>query len=449
MSVDDIMKYITTNEIKWVNIYFSDIDGKLHKMTMSSNRLLDDHFKNGIYIDDLPKIFGNDSQNLVLLPDPDSFGRIPWDQSSIRLMGYVMNRNKEHYSLDSRYISKRILSNISALGLDSLELGFDIDFRIFETVSIDRTPSRFGGTTLASREANWAPTAYVPRKYGKYVGEPNDSGYTLRVQIANMINEGFNYIVGYHYHGEGRTAQQTFSIIPLNIVEAGDSFQTIKTGVKLILAGLNATATFMPYPIEGEEPNGLKISQSLWKKDNIFFDSTDEYAQISQAARYYIGGILDHLNAILLFSLPSVNSYKGLKYKHVKYGWSGYDEDSLVYIPNSKIGERYKKRITFNMSDPSVNPYLAFSILVSAGLDGIKHKIEPGNPIEKRDKHEKKVKLPSNLNEAIENFSSDMKFVKSILSTDMIEAYLEHRKEEWKQHEDKLTEWEFIKYFDV
>lgn len=449
MSVDDIMKYITTNEIKWVNFYFTDISGKMHKLTLSSGRLLDDHFKDGLYLDGLENVLDENAKNLVLLPDVDSFGRVPWDQSSIRLMGYLLNRKKEHYSLDSRYVSKRIKSNVSALGLNNLEIGFDIDFRIFETATIDRATGRFGGTAFDSRESKWAPSPYLPGEHAKYTSEPNDSGYTLRSQIADLLNEGFNYIIGSHYHGPGRTSHQTFSVIPLNIVEASDDFQTIKMGVKLILAGLNATATFMPYPIEGESPNALNISQSLWKKDNVFFDSTDEYAQISQTARYYIGGILNHLNSILLFTLPTVNSYKGLTPKNTVAGWSAMEENSAVFVPNSKIGDRYKKRVSFNLADPSVNPYLAFSALVSAGLDGIKHKIEPGDPIEKKDKHSKELKLPSNIEESIENFMSDTRFVRTILSSEMIEAYISEKKKEQHEHQNKLTQWEFVKYFDV
>jgi len=451
MSVDDIMKYITTNEIKWVNFYFTDIKGRMHKLTLGSGRLLDDHFKEGLYLDGLENILGPNAKNLVLLPDPDSFGRIPWDQSSIRLMGYLLNRKKEHYMLDSRYVTKRILSNVSALGLNDLKIGFNVDFRVFETATIDRASGRFGGTAFASQESKWSPAPYLPGDYAKYSSEPNDSGYTLRSQIANLLNEGFNYIVGSHYHGPGQTSHQTFSIIPLNIVEAADDFQTIKMGVKLILAGLNATATFMPYPVEGEAPNTLSINQSLWKKDNIFFDSADEYAQISQTARYYIGGILDHLNSILLFTLPTVNSYKGLCSKNVISGWSASNENSSIFVPNSKIGDRFKKRVSFNLSDPSVNPYLAFSSLVSAGLDGIKHKIEPGSPSEKDkdNKHSKNLRLPKNLGDSIENFMSDAKFIKTILSSEMIEEYLSTKKNEWKEHQNKLTQWEFVKYFDV
>jgi glutamine synthetase len=181
----------------------------------------------------------------------------------------------------------------------------------------------------------------------------------------------------------------------------------------------------------------------------LFYDAKDDYAQLSQSGRYFVGGLLEHSSALAAFCAPTPNSYGRLAADPKRFGWSATKKDSLVFIPCGKRNVKEVKRVVFTLPDPSANPYLAFSAIVAAGLDGIKNKTEPGDPAEVESKKRVEKKLPMSLSESISALNSDSKFIKGIISTELLDDFTSLK---LKQHSKSLlgvSATEMVEYFNV
>lgn len=454
-AIDDVLKYIATNEIRWIDLQFYDIKGMLHRLSISNRKIEEASFGNGIYAADLTDVYGpSDQGELVLLPDPDTMARLPWEPATVRLISDLLVAiKKERFLKDPRYVAERVETNLSAAGIKNALVGAEVDCYLFDTVTADKTTKGRGtGLIMDSREARWGPSVLSNEERGAYVPTPQDSMYSARTQICETMEDSFGMLVDSHRHGKSPTAQQTFELAERNIKAAGDAMNTLKFITKNLANAVNAAATFMPYPIEGERGNSLGVSVSLWKTsdNNIFYDAKDDYAQLSQTGRYYIGGLLEHAAALSLFTAPTPNSYRRLAVDNKRVGWSSVRKDCLVHVPYAKKNIKETKRIVYSGGDPSANPYLAYSLVVAAGLDGIKNKIEPGDPIEVEGKKARVEKqLPSSLYEATLALQSDTKFIKGIVSSELLGDFLELK---LRQHKDSLrgvTSLELQKYFNV
>src|SRR5208283_715621 len=251
------------------------------------------------------------------------------------------------------------------------------------------------------------------------------------------MEDSFGMLVDSHRHGKAPTAQQSFELAPRNLKSAGDAVNTLKFITKNLANAVNASATFMPYPVEGEKGNALNIAMSLWKTSdqNVFYDGKESYGQLSQSGRYFIGGLLEHVSALCLFTAPTPNSYRRLVSEPMRFGWSCTDKGSLVYVPSVKKNIKEAKRVVFRASDPSANPYLAFSVVVAAGLDGIKKKVDPGEPVESDKKKRAERSIPTSLFEAIKALESDTTFLKGTVPAELLGDYLDLK---LKQHQQAL-----------
>ena len=411
----------------------------------------------GIYGADLFDVFGKSEQgDLVLLPDGDTLARLPWEPSTIRLVSDIIAAvSGERYLKDSRYVSERIETNLEALGVKTTKIGASVEFHIFETVTADRTSTgRGAGTLVDTKEANWSPSPLSSIRKGAYVAQPYDSLYAARTQIAETMEENFGFVVDSHRHGRSATAQQSLDIHEYSIKNAADALNTLKFVTRNLANAVNAAATFMPYPVEGEKGSSLLLHQSLWKTgdSNIFYDANDSYAQLSQTGRYYIGGILEHAAALSIFTNPTSNSYKRLAMDRKFVGWSKDNREALVLVPYTKKNYKEGKRVVFTGTDPSVNPYIAYAAVVAAGIDGIKSKIDPGDPLESGEEETKKRKwkrLPNSLYEAVESLETDPKFIKGVMPAELLGDYLDLRLGESKEFQRNLSNWEMEKYWNV
>ncbi len=454
-AIDDVLKYIATNEIRWVDLQVYDIKGLMHRVSVSNRKIEEASFGNGMHAADLSEVFGpSDQGELVLMPDPDTLARLPWEPATVRLMCDIYTAiKKERYLKDPRYVAQRVETNLGAAGIKNALVGADVDCHIFDTVTTDKTTRGRGtGMLLDSREARWGPSPQSNEKTGSFVATPYDSMYSARTQICETMEDSFGMLVDSHKHGPAPTAQQSFELTERNLTAAGDALNTLKFITKNLATAVNAAATFMPYPVEGEKGNDLSVSVSLWKTsdNNIFYDPKEEYAQLSQTARYYIGGLLEHAPALSLFTSPTPNSYKNLAIANRKFGWSSVRKDGVVFAPFTKKNVKEVKRVVYQSGDPSANPYLAYALVVSAGLDGIKSKIEPGDPLEVESKKARVEKaMPSSLYEAILALQSDNKFIKGVVSSELLGDYLDLK---MRQHQDSLkniTGSELSRYFNV
>lgn len=454
-AIDDVMKYIATNEIRWIDLQFFDIKGSMHRVSVSNRKLEEASFGNGISAADLNEVFDTTNQgDLVLLPDPDTLARLPWEPATVRIICDILVAvKKERFLKDPRYIAERMETNLSAAGVKACLVGSELDCYLFDTTTTDKTSSSRGSSVLMdSREARWGPSPISNEKTGAYVATPYDSMYSARVQIAETLEDSFGVLVDAHRHGKSPTAQQTFELGARSLKSAGDAVNTLKFITKNLATAVNASATFMPYPVEGEKGNSFLMAISLWKtsEQNLFYDGKESYGQLSQTGRYFIGGLLEHAQALSLFTAPLPNSYKKLAMDNLTFGWSATDTKSVVFVPSFKKNIKESKRVVYRAADPSANPYLAQALMVAAGLDGIKKKIDPGDPTESDNKKKRVEKeLPGSLYEATKALESDTAFIKGLVPTELLGDYLELK---LKQHVESLkgvTGLELRKYFNV
>ncbi|MBI5046652.1 glutamine synthetase beta-grasp domain-containing protein [Candidatus Micrarchaeota archaeon] len=452
-AIDDVLKYIATNEIRWIDLQFYDIKGSLHRVSLSNRKISEDLFGSGTHAADLEAVFGPLEQgDLALLPDPDTLARIPWEPASVRILcDIVVSLKKERFLKDPRYVSERIETNLNAAGIKTALVGSEVDCYMFDAATADKTTRpRGAGLLMDSREAFWSPSPLSNEK-GAYVATPYDSMYSARTQISETMEDNFGMFVDSHHHGRSPSGQQTFELAERNLKSAADAVNTLKFITKNLANAVSASATFMPYPIEGERGNSLNIAASLWKSSdtNLFYEAKEDYGQLSQAGRYYIGGLLEHANALSLFTSPTPNSYHKLALDNKKFGWSASDKNSLVYVPQTKKNVKEAKRIVYTAADPSANPYLAYSLVVAAGLDGIKNKIDPGDPVEVEKKNRVEKELPSNLYEAISALENDTKFIKGLVPSELLGDYLDLKLRQHRESMKGISSIELQKYYNV
>lgn len=454
-AIDDVLKYIATNEIRWVDFQFFDITGTLHKTTISNRKISEDTFGKGVYAADMKEVFGASPQGEVsLLPDPDTLARLPWEPNTVRLISdLVISSSGEKFLKDSRYISERMDTNLEAAGLKICKVGASVECYIFDTVTTDRTaPGRGTGTVMDSREATWGPSPLSSIRRGAWVSQPYDSMYAARTQICETMEDSFGMSVDTHMHGRSATAQQLFELSERPMKTAADAIATLKFVVRNLSTAVNASSTFMPYPVEGEKGNAMNIAVSLWKAadNNFFYDGKDGYAQLSQAGYYFVGGLLEHAAALCLFTASTPNSYKRLAADPPVLGWSANAANALVRVPSAKKNIKEAKRVVFAGADPSVNGHVAIAAIVAAGLDGIKSKIEPGEPIESEKKGKRTMKpLPASLYEAMEALESDNKFIKGVIPSEFLSDYIDLKLDEYKKERKSVTPYELEKYYNV
>lgn len=450
------MKYIATNEIRWIDLQFYDIKGKLHRVSVSNRKLEEASFGNGIYAADLFEVFGNSEQgDLVLMPDPDTLARLPWEPATVRLIcDIVVAIKKERFLKDPRYVAERIETNLSAAGIKSTLVGSEVDCYLFDTATADKTTRGRGtGLIMDSREAKWGPSPLSNENSGAYVATPHDSMYSARAQISETLEDSFGVLVDSHRHGKSPTSQQTFELAPRSLKAAADGVNTLKFITKNLATAVNASATFMPYPVEGERGNSFNVAMSLWKtsEQNLFYEGKENYGQLSQTGRYFIGGLLEHCAALSLFTAPTPNSYRRLATENLKVGWSCADRGALAFVPFTKKNIKEVKRIVYRGADPSANPYLANALVAAAGLDGIKKKADPGDPLEENDEKKKRVEkqLPSSLFEAITALQSDTAFLKGVVPTELLGDYLDLKLSQYHESMKGVSGLELQKYFNV
>ena len=454
-AIDDVMKYIATNEIRWIDLQFFDIKGQMHRVSVSNRKLEEATFGNGIHAADLSEVYGGSDQgDLVLLPDPDTLARLPWEPATVRLIcDVVVAVKKERFLKDPRYVAERMETNLSAAGIKNSLVGSEVDCYLLDTATADKTTrSRGTGILMDSREATWGPSPLSNEKSGAYVATPYDTMYSARTQISETLEDSFGVMVDSHRHGRAPTAQQTFELSPRGLKYAGDAVNTLKFLTKNLANAVNASSTFMPSPIEGEKGNSFNIAISLWKssEQNLFYDGKESYSQLSSTGRYFVGGLIEHSAALSLFTAPIPNSYRRLAMEGLKVGWSASDKNALIRIPSYKKNVKETKRIVYRGADPAANPYLAQALVAAAGLDGVKKKIDPGNPVEDQSgKKRTEKELPGSLFDAAAALQSDTAFLKGVVPTELLGDYLDLKLRQHKEAMRGVSGYELQKYFNV
>ncbi|MEM2948034.1 MAG: glutamine synthetase beta-grasp domain-containing protein [Candidatus Anstonellales archaeon] len=457
MPAKDVLDRISSSGIKWLYLEFVDVLGYSHSVGVPSHGVSEEELERGVSRSDVGSVF-NDHEELFLKPDLDTFAFIPWMDSASRMICNIYTQKEEFYLKDPRYILQRAVKNAAAAGFD-VKVGSEVEFYFFDGVAVDKiNPERGPSVMLDTREAKWNPSPLVNWDKASLISAPFDTYHILRSEILNVMNDNFHVSVESHGHGDGPTGQQHVSLPPFSLLDSADYLLTFKNAVKNISIMSNVFATFMPLPVFREAGSSLRVNISLWEGEkNVFYDAKNEYANLSSAGRYFIGGILEHASALCVFTNPSTNSYKRLAASPKYIMWSAKNKDAVAYVPVRHGEAEDRKRITLTFPDPLANPYLAYAAIVAAGLDGIKKKIDPGDPVDadvstmlSKERRKLGVKeLPSNLMEAIAFLEADNEFLKGTFSSDIIADYLENKIKEHRENELRPTSYEFQKYFNL
>ena len=471
-SADEVFAKIKHEQIKFIDLQFTGLLGRFHHTTISSNLFTPQQMQDG-----LPKLDGSsivgfaavDDSDMILKPDPNTFAIIPWmtDSKTARLICDVYwGWEKGRLESDPRYIAQKAEKHLKTQGFDFSYWGPEVEFFVFDSVQWDvLTPYKGQSYSIESKEAPWnhEGKGYPMRlQRGYYPSTPSDTLTEFRNECVDCLNESFGILCDNHHHEVATAGQCEIDIRYDYLTNAADGAQTYKYVVKNVSQKYGKVATMMPKPLAMDNGSGMHTNVSLWRGDkNTFFDKDDK-EEVSQIARYFCGGIMNHARALAAIVAPTTNSYRRLVpgYEAPVYiAWSPSNRSAIVRIPAHFKGEKYAKlkRLEFRAPDPSSNPYLVFAAVLAAGLDGLKKKIDSGDPVHediyKMSREQREARgiksLPASLGEAIDALESDRKFLAPILSNEVIDKFIDLEKEDIHEISIRPHPHEFYLYFDI
>ena len=445
----DILAQIKEKEVKYVDVRFTDIRGKLQHVTFDID-LVDDDFLNDGTMFDGSSIAGwkaiNES-DMKLRPDLESAYIDPfYQQTTLCLTCDVLNPDtNEPYNRDPRSIAKKALTYTQAAGVgDTVFFGPEAEFFIFDDVQWSTSPNdtrySYDSTELPSntgRAYDEGNMGHRPGPKGGYFPvNPVDSAQDLRGEMLAVMGE-LGMQPEKHHH-EVAPAQHELGLKFSDLITMADRLQLYKYVVQNVAHSYGKTATFMAKPMFGDNGSGMHVHQSIWNKGVPLF-AGDKYAGLSDLCLWYIGGVIKHAKAINAFTNSTTNSYKRLVPGYeapVKLAYSARNRSASIRIPH--VDSPKGKRIEVRFPDPMGNPYLGFTAMLMAGLDGIENKIDPGAPADKNlydlpPREMKKVpEVCGSLKEALDNLDKDRAFLKKggVMDDDFIDSYIELKMEE-------------------
>lgn len=465
-SYADFEKVKKEKDLQYVGFEFTDTKGKLQHTDQHISTLDKGLFEDGIMIDG-SSIAGwknIDKSDMSLVPDWSRCWMDPFSaQPTLKVFCYVVEPDDgKPYDRCPRSIAMAAEKYMQTLGIaDTAYFGPEAEFFIFDDVRF-RVDGHEVAYKLDSIEApHNTDRAYPegnmghrPRVKGGYFPEaPVDSASDLRAEMLTVL-AAMGVPVEKHHH-EVATAQHELGILFSTLVACADNMQLYKYGVHNVAHLYGKTATFMPKPIYGDNGSGMHCHQSLWKGGKPLF-AGDGYAGLSETALHYIGGIIKHAKALNAFTNPTTNSYKRLVPGYeapVLLAYSSRNRSASCRIPYVKSPKG--KRVEVRFPDPLANPYLAFSAMLMAGLDGVQNKIHPGEAMDKNlyelpeDELAKVPTVCGSLREALESLSRDHEFLLkgNVFTRDMLEAYIDLKMEEVEAFETMPHPIEFQMYY--
>ncbi|WP_182086993.1 type I glutamate--ammonia ligase [Aureimonas sp. ME7] len=467
-SGNDILKQIKDNDVKFVDLRFTDPKGKLQHVTMDQTIVDEDMFSEGTMFDG-SSIAGwkaiNES-DMTLMPDPETAHMDPFfAQSTMVIYCDILDPvSGEAYNRDPRGTAKKAEAYLNQSGIgDTAYFGPEAEFFIFDDVRYKADPYNTGfkldSTELPSNDDSEYETGNLghrPRVKGGYFPVPPiDSCQDMRSEMLTVMAE-MGVSVEKHHH-EVAAAQHELGIKFDTLVRNADKMQIYKYVIHQVANAYGKTATFMPKPIFGDNGSGMHVHQSIWKGGKPTF-AGNEYAGLSENALFYIGGIIKHAKSLNAFTNPSTNAFKRLVPGYeapVLLAYSARNRSASCRIP---FGQSPKaKRVEVRFPDPTANPYLAFSAMLMAGLDGIKNKIHPGAAMDKDlyDLPPEELKeIPTvcrSLREAMESLDADRDYLKAggVFDDDQIDAFIDLKMAEVLRFEMTPHPVEFDMYYSV
>ncbi len=434
----DVLELVEKNNVKFIRLWFTDILGQLKSFAITSEEL-EGAFDEGMGFDGSSiKGFARiDESDMIAKPDPSTFQIVPWrpkEQAVARMYCDILNPDGTPYEGDPRYALKRNLERLKEKGY-TLYLGPELEFFYFKD---DK------GTEVLDNGGYFDLTTL-------------DAASDLRRETVLTL-ETMGIKVEYSHH-EVAPSQHEIDLKYADALTMADNVMTYRVVVKEVASKYGCYATFMPKPMFGQNGSGMHTHQSLFKGDkNAFFDAKDKF-YLSDIAKKYIAGLLKHAPEITAVANQWVNSYKRLVpgYEAPVYiAWARRNRSALVRVPMYKPGKEKATRIELRSPDPACNPYLAFSVMLAAGLEGIENNYELSEPVEKdiyhlseEDRQELGIKaLPGSLIEAIE-IAEKSQVVRKALGDHIFNNFIENKKIEWDNYRVKIHPYEIDRYLPI
>lgn len=463
------LNLIKDNEARWVDLRFTDTHGKEQHVTIPASEVDEDFFVDGKMFDgsSIDGWKGINESDMILMPDDSASLLDPFfEEPTVIVRCQVVDPiSGQGYNRDPRSIAQRCEEYLVASGIgDSALFGPEPEFFIFDDIKWHSDISG-AGYTISSEEAAWSSsrdfhdgnTGHRPGiKGGYFPVPPVDSLHEIRGQMCNAM-EAMGLVIEVHHHEVATAGQCEIGVGPNTLVKKADEVQVLKYCVHNVAHAYGKTATFMPKPLIGDNGSGMHLHQSI-SKGGVNLMAGDAYAGLSEEALYYIGGIIKHARAINAFANPATNSYKRLVpgfEAPVMLAYSARNRSASIRIPF--VSSAKARRIEVRFGDPAANPYLMFTAMLMAGLDGIKNKIHPGEAADKdlydlpAEEEAAIPKVCSSLEQALAALDADRDFLKAggVMDDDMIDAYIDLKMEDVQRLRMTPHPVEFDMYYSV
>jgi glutamine synthetase len=435
---DDVFAAIDKYNVRFVRLWFTDILGVPKSFSVNTNQL-DGAFSEGMGFDgsSITGFQEIEESDMILKPDPSTFKIVPWrpqENAVARMFGDIQNPDGSPYEGDPRQVLKKNLARLKDKGY-TFYVGPELEFFYFKNEK---------GTEILDKGGYFDLTTL-------------DVASDLRRDTVLAL-DAMGIDVEFSHH-EVAPSQHEIDLKYNDALTMADTVITYKIAVKEIATKYGYHASFMPKPIFGQNGSGMHVHQSLFQgKKNIMFNAGDEF-HLSDEAKYYVAGLLKHAPEITSVTNQWINSYKRLVpgYEAPVYiCWSRRNRSALVRVPMYKPGKENATRLEFRSPDPGANPYLAFSVMLAAGLAGIANKYELPEPKEKNIFHMTEAErqaegiysLPGSLNEALQ-YTEKSQLVKEALGEHVFNAFIANKKAEWDAYRINVTQWELERYLPL
>jgi len=471
-NAEELLSYAKDEGVSFIDIRFCDLPGIMQHFNVPVESFNEDTLTDGLAFDgsSIRGFQAIHESDMLLLPDVTTAYIDPFRTEKTLALNFFIHDpfTREAYSRDPRNIARKAEQYLANSGIaDTAYFGAEAEFYVFDSIRYDTTANEafyhidsIEGQWNTGREEEGGNRGYKTKYKGGYFPVPPVDHYAdLRDQITrNLIAAGIEVERAHHEVGTAGQAEINYKFSTL--LHSADNLMLFKYIVKNTAWAAGKTATFMPKPLFGDNGSGMHTHQSLWKDGEPLFYDEVGYAGLSDTARWYIGGLLKHAPSLLAFTNPTVNSYRRLVpgfEAPVNLVYSQRNRSACTRIPVTGANPK-AKRIEFRVPDPSANPYLAYSAMVMAGLDGIKNKFEPPAPVDKDlyelspDEIAEVAQVPGSLDQVLDTLEADHEYLLDggVFTPDLIETWIGFKREhEIDPIRLRPTPHEFALYYDI
>ena len=464
-----VMAFVKEHNVQMLDLRFTDIPGLWHHVSYPIGQLSESSFEEGFGMDgsSIRGWAAIHESDMLLIPDAGKYLLDPFTEAATLVMvcDVIDPVTKQRYDRDPRYIAKKAEMYLASTGMaDTAYFGAEAEFFIFDNVRFDQNEHE-GYYFIDAEEGRWnsgreeGNLGYRPRyKEGYFPVPPTDHYMDLRAEMA-LTMQSCGLVVECHHHEVATGGQTEIDLKFDSLIKSADAMMLYKYIAKNVANQYGKTVTFMPKPLFQDNGNGMHTHQSLWKDGKPLF-AGDGYAGMSQLALWYIGGLIKHGPALSAIIAPTTNSYKRLVpgfEAPVNLAYSRRNRSAACRIPMYSASPK-AKRVEFRPPDPSCNPYLAFSAMLMAGLDGIENKIDPGQPLDKDiydlgpEELAKVPSMPGSLESALDALARDYQFLLrgDVFTEEMLNTFIDYKREkEVNAMRLRPHPYEFQMYYDI